>query len=75
MVEEDHKQAEMVHSSSEKPMELDLYIDRLRLALEYQGEHHYKPVYRLGYDFATQQQRDKEKQDRPVKRYTLWLSS
>ena len=43
-------------------MELDIYIDALQLALEYQGEQHYKPIYHWsGTDFATQQIRDEEK--------------
>ena len=42
-------------------MELDVYIDELRLAFEYQGEQHYSPKYWSGRDFERQQLRDKEK--------------
>ena len=42
-------------------MELDVYTEALKLAFEYQGEQHFKPVYWSGTDFATQVIRDEEK--------------
>ena len=42
-------------------MELDVYVEDLKLAFEYQGEQHYRPVHGMGVDFETQKTRDKEK--------------
>lgn len=44
-------------------MQLDVYIEELRLAVEYQGEQHYKPSYWNTTDVATQQMRDREKRN------------
>jgi hypothetical protein len=41
-------------------MELDLYVHDLNLALEYQGEQHYKPLHWVS-EIAVQKQRDEEK--------------
>ena len=60
-VEEDYKHSKMIHSTGTN-MELDVYIDQLKLAFEYQGEQHYRPIYGMGGDFEQQQIRDAEKQ-------------
>lgn len=50
----------MVHSSGFK-MELDVYVESLKLAFEYQGEQHYRPLYWMDTKFEEQQKRDEEK--------------
>ena len=42
-------------------MEFDLYIEDLKLAVEYQGQHHYKPFYWARTGLETQELRDDEK--------------
>ncbi len=59
-VKEDYKHPKMIHST-EHNMELDVYIETLKLAFEYQGEQHYRPIYGMGIDFEVQQRRDEEK--------------
>jgi len=59
-IQEDFKHPEMEHSSG-RSVELDVFVDELRLAVEYQGEQHYRPIYSLGGDFATQRTTDIEK--------------
>ena len=50
----------MAYSSGHN-VELDIYIEQLKLAVEYQGEQHYRPIYWTGTDFAAQLTRDEEK--------------
>lgn len=50
----------MIHSSGHK-MELDVYIEDLKLAFEYQGEQHYKSLYWAGRHLETQRRKDEEK--------------
>jgi hypothetical protein len=48
--------------SSDSYMELDLFLPKERLALEYQGEQHYRDVYAIG-DQNERMQRDDEKRE------------
>lgn len=50
----------MTHSSGSQ-IELDVYIEELKLALEYQGQQHYRAAYWTGTDFEAQRTRDEEK--------------
>ena len=55
-------------------MELDVYIEELKLASEYQGEQHYKALYVIGADFETLRIRDEEKR-RASKQVILWVGA
>ena len=59
-IEEDYKHPKLLHQS-EFNMELDIYVEDLKLAVEYQGEHHYKPVYYSSTDLEAQRIKDEEK--------------
>src|SRR5688572_26691703 len=63
----------MIHSSGHL-MELDVFVEDLKLAFEYQGEQHYKPVYHMGGDFETQKTIDKEKREacKQVQLYSMY---
>ena len=61
-VQEEYKHSKMVHSSGGQ-VELDLYMEELKLAFEYQGVQHYKPVHAMCIDLATQNTRDREKRE------------
>ena len=56
---EDHKIVGLYHSNG-KVIQLDAYIPELHLGVEYQGEQHYKNIYRFNM-LHVQQQKDKEK--------------
>src|SRR5689334_21113318 len=52
----------MFHSSG-RSMELDVYIESLKLATEYQGEQHYQNIFAARSELSTQQAIDKEKRE------------
>ena len=60
-MEEEYKLPKIKHESGNS-MELDAYIREIKLGVEYQGQQHFKPVYGMTTDFATQKRRDEEKQ-------------
>ena len=60
-MEENYLHPEMNHLFSGRQIELDIYIKSLKLAVEYQGEQHYKPLSHLSRTFEQQQTRDEEK--------------
>ena len=60
-VEEDYRHPNMHYSFSGIHMELDVYISSIKLAVEYQGQQHYRPFYCGGTSFQLQQFRDEEK--------------
>jgi hypothetical protein len=57
-----YKHPQLTHPSN-KYMELDVYIPSLELALEYQGEQHYKPAFEM-HERAQQKRRDYDKEQR-----------
>ena len=59
-MEEGYKHPKMAYSTG-LPMELDIFTEDLKLAIEYQGQQHYVPQYWAGTDFETQKRRDEEK--------------
>ena len=61
-MEEDYKHPKMFHSTG-CHVELDVYIESLKLAFEYQGEQHYRPIHGMGTNYEGQQIRDEEKRE------------
>ena len=64
----DFKHHEMRHDSSNYPMELDIWIPEMNLAIEYQGEQHFWDVevikgWKISQDLLTLQNRDQQKRD------------
>ena len=57
---EDYKHSKLVLKSTNKPLELDVYVAEPQIAFEYQGEQHYERKYWLS-DFEAQKRRDDEK--------------
>jgi len=62
-VEEDYRHPNMLHASTGNYVELDVYIEQLKLAIEYQGQQHYRRIHGLSSDLETQQIRDREKRE------------
>jgi hypothetical protein len=62
----EYKHPDMRYSTSGRPMELDIWIARKKIAVEYQGEQHFFPVPGWGGEkaFAEIQRRDAEKRKR-----------
>jgi hypothetical protein len=58
---ENYKHPDLLHTESNRPIELDIYIPSLELAFEYQGIQHEKQIHRG--DVRRQIQRDKEKKE------------
>lgn len=57
-----YKHPAMLHSKSNRRMELDLFNEKLNIAIEYQGEQHYQQYRTLDAEHVTQQKyRDNEK--------------
>lgn len=44
-------------------MEFDVFIEELKLAIEYQGRQHYRAAYWAGPHYTTQLVRDEEKRN------------
>ena len=44
----DYKHSELLYPGSKQKMELDIFVPKLNLALEYQGEHHYLDHFVIG---------------------------
>jgi hypothetical protein len=59
VVVENWRSSEVI-SSNGLPLELDIFLPKERLALEYQGEHHFKDIYQLGIKWE-RKRRDEEK--------------
>jgi len=59
-VEEDYKHPQLAYSSG-SPIEFDIFIEALKLVIEYQGEQHFRPIYSNGIDFEEIRNRDEEK--------------
>ena len=62
----------MIRPSTGLPLELDVCIPELQLAMEYQGQQHYKSIFWFGADLAAQKQRDHEKID-VCKKVLTWV--
>lgn len=59
---ENFRHEELRFSNSGRCIELDIYIPSLNLALEYQGEYHFKTFYYIG-EHKTVSERDSEKKE------------
>jgi hypothetical protein len=58
---EDYWHPDLLYSATDKPMQLDIYIPSLSLALEYQGHQHYGDAFYMGTSVRMYQHRDEEK--------------
>lgn len=59
---EDYKHLKMMHSTGQ-PVELDVFVEELKLGFEFQGPQHYKPMYGMNIDLEAQKNSDKEKRE------------
>eukprot|EP01114_Cavostelium_apophysatum_P000256 TRINITY_DN10249_c0_g1_i1.p1 TRINITY_DN10249_c0_g1~~TRINITY_DN10249_c0_g1_i1.p1 ORF type:complete len:202 (-),score=0.75 TRINITY_DN10249_c0_g1_i1:168-773(-) len=69
-VQSNYRHDQLLHPESGSKMELDFWIPSKQLAIEYQGEHHYKPRI-LSKDLQTKREETKRKErraDRPGSR-------
>jgi hypothetical protein len=59
-VEEDYEHPKLLYSSGHF-MQVDVYVEPLRVAFEYQGAQHYRPLYFISSDLSIVKARDAEK--------------
>lgn len=59
-MEEDYRHPMMLLASGHQ-IELDVYVEALKLAFEYQGEQHYRAINPYASGLKSQQTRDEEK--------------
>lgn len=64
LIKQNYKHPTLKHSKSNKNIELDIFVERVQLAFEYQGGHHYiETSFNRRNPFARQLERDKEKKN------------
>jgi hypothetical protein len=60
---EDYMHPNLLFSDTQRPMQLDVFLPALSLALEYQGIQHYEDIYHFGQTHRVYKQRDQEKRE------------
>jgi hypothetical protein len=58
---EDYLHPELIYSNTRKPMQIDVFLPKLSLALEYQGIQHYEDLFYFGSSVKLYQEKDAEK--------------